>query len=387
MLVLAMLLLACGLGATLLYGVMPFVARSAAEALEANVVWGAVAGLGIVLGGTLLWQGVNAVRGRASRRAARAFPPLIVFVGVFALALALGVGARAIESAQAFLFPPWHILAASIPPLAFLAYAARRLGVATSMRALVAAFSWGALGGTFFAFLFELVVALAFVIVLVIVLAFTPAGLAFIEEWEQRLAFGIQPDDPTLLSSLFANPIIVTAMLVYFALVIPVIEEAFKALIVAFADARRTCLAEATLWGIGAGAGFALIENVFNGGAMIAFWLPTIVLRVGATVIHVANGATMGRGWYAARVEGRWERLFGAYGVCVLVHALWNAAAIGIGGNAFVWLGDAGRSGGAWSAGVMTLALLVLLGALMLWALMRIVAAVRSARQALPEKM
>jgi hypothetical protein len=51
--------------------------------------------------------------------------------------------------------------------------------------------------------------------------------------------------------------------------------------------------------------------------------------RVGATIIHVANGATMARGWYAARVERRWSRLFLAYLASVSLHAAWNGLAIG----------------------------------------------------------
>ncbi len=54
--------------------------------------------------------------------------------------------------------------------------------------------------------------------------------------------------------------------------------------------------------------------------------------------VHVTNGVTMGRGWYAARVERRWDRLVIALVVSVLVHAAWNVAAISQSGVGLVLL-------------------------------------------------
>jgi hypothetical protein len=82
------------------------------------------------------------------------------------------------------------------------------------------------------------------------------------------------------------------------------------------------------LWGIAAGAGFGALENLFNATGLLSAWAFGMFLRVGATTMHVANGALMGRGWYAARVEKKWGRLGIAYGASVLFHMLWNGAVI-----------------------------------------------------------
>jgi RsiW-degrading membrane proteinase PrsW (M82 family) len=386
MIVIAALLLLCGACSILLYVVMPLVTKNSDSATQANVVWGSLAGLGIFLGTLLVWQGANSVRGRASRTAARAFPPVIVFVVVFLFAIVMGLGAMAITPAAAYLFPPWHVIAASIPPLAFLAYAARRLGVTSSLRALVTSFGWGVLGGTLLAFLLEVVIGIALVIVAAVALSLTPEGEALLRQWQMELAYGLNLDEPAQVSRLFSNPVIIAGVLFYLAIVIPLVEESVKTLVVAFADPRRTRLADAVLWGIGAGAGFALFENAFNAGAALATWAFTMLLRVGATAIHVANGATMGRGWYAARVERRWSRLFVAYVVCVFLHALWNAAAVVIGGSAVFLMDNANAAlETQLPAGMLILALIAILLGLTFLSLIRIAFAVRSAREPLQE--
>ena len=122
--------------------------------------------------------------------------------------------------------------------------------------------------------------------------------------------------------------IVIAGALFYLALIIPVIEETLKTLVVAFAASRGTRWADALLWGVAAGAGFAIFENALNGGAVLAAWNVTMSLRLGATVMHVATGALMARGWYAARCERRWSQLGLLYVVSVFFHALWNATAI-----------------------------------------------------------
>jgi RsiW-degrading membrane proteinase PrsW (M82 family) len=389
--VIAAFLLLCGACSALLYLVSPLVARSTADTTQANVVWGSLAGLGGFLGALLVWQGVNAVRGRASCTAARSFPPVIVFVVVFLFALVVGLGTLMLSGveaslAAAYFFPPWHVIAASVLPLAFLAYATRRLGTMSSLRALVTSFGWGVLGGTLLAFLLEVVIGIALVIVAAVALSLTPEGEALLRQWQMELASGLNLDEPAQVSRLFSNPVIIAGVLFYLAIVIPLVEESVKTLVVAFADPRRTRLADAVLWGIGAGAGFALFENAFNAGAVVATWAFTMLLRVGATAIHVANGATMGRGWYAARVERRWSRLFIAYVVCVFLHALWNAAAVVISGNAVFLMDNANAPlETQLPAGMLILALIALLLGLTFLSLIRIAFAVRSAREPLQE--
>ena len=337
MIALAAFLLLCGTCSALFYVVLPFTRQVGASTLETNVAFGALAGLGIVLGGALLWQGIATLAGRGLPRAVRVFPHLLVLVILFFISLLLGLGALSIQTLvrgapgvtiAALVFPPWHVIAASIPPIALLAYAAHRLGTTSGARALLVSVSWGALGATSLGIAIEVLVAAGFVLIAAVAISLEPNSQALIQQLQSQLAFARATGDFSTISGWMNDPAILAVVLLYAAVLIPLVEEALKTFVVALIDPRRTRLADALLWGMGAGAGFAVFENLFNGSAALSLWALTIILRVGATIMHVANGATMGRGWYAARVERRWSRLFIAYGVSVFFHAAWNAAAL-----------------------------------------------------------
>ena len=341
MLVLAGLLLSCGFCSIGSYFVAPFFARDSANAIQVNIFLGSFAGLGILFGAVWAWQGILTLRGHATGSAARALPRVGILVAVFLIAVLLGMGALAADSIAALVFPPFHFLAAALPPLAFLAYAAHRLGTASGLRALMVSLGWGALGSTFLALSLEVVIGVIIVIGAGAAFTLTPDGAA----WLERLAAEVESlralDDQTVLRRLVTHPGVIAAAGVYFVGIVPVVEEALKTLVVAFADPRRTTARDALLWGIAAGAGFAIVENALNTGVALEIWAVAMVVRVGATVMHIANGATMARGWYAARVEGRWSQLFIAYGVSVFLHAAWNALAIGQGIGAVFWMNEA----------------------------------------------
>jgi RsiW-degrading membrane proteinase PrsW (M82 family) len=337
MIVLAALLLLCGMCSALSYVVLPFTRQIRGSPIETNVALGALAGLGIVLGAALLWQGIGTLAGRGLLNAASVFPPLFIFVILFFVSLLLGLGALFIQNVlrgaqgatvTALVFPPWHVIAASIPPIALLAYAAHRLGATSGLRALLVSMSWGALGATALGIVIEILIAAGIVVVAAVAISLGPNSQQLIQQLQSQLAFARATGDYSALSGWMNNPAVLAVVLLYAAVLIPFVEEALKTVVVAFIDPRRTRLADALLWGMGAGAGFAVFENLFNGSAALSIWALTIILRIGATIMHVANGATMGRGWYAARVEGRWSRLLIAYVVSVFFHAAWNGAAL-----------------------------------------------------------
>jgi hypothetical protein len=337
MIVLAAFLLVCGMCSALFYIILPLTRQLRASIIETNVALGALAGLGVVLGGALLWQGISTLRGRGSLQAARVFPHLLVLAILFPITLVFGLGALSIQNfihgasgamVAAFVFPPWHVLAASIPPLVFLAYAGHRLGATSGVRALLVSVSWGALGATSLGIVIEVLMAAGFVVLAAVAISLAPNSQSLIEQLRSQLALARATGDYSTIAGWMTDPAVMVIVLLYAAVLIPLVEEALKTFVVAFVDPRRTRLADALLWGMGAGAGFALFENLFNGSAALGVWALTVILRIGATIMHIANGATMGRGWYAARVERRWSRLSIAYIVSVLFHAAWNAAAL-----------------------------------------------------------
>jgi len=400
MIVLAASLLLCGTCSALFYVIMPFTEQPRVSIVETNRVFGALTGLAILFGVAFLWQGIGTLIGRGLYQAARVFPHLLVFAVLFFISILLGLSALFFQNTVtgdqgsiigAYAFPPWHVIAASIPPLALLAYAAHRLGASSGVRALLVAVGWGALGATALAVAAEVLVALALVATAALAISVLPNGPALIAQLRSQLALAQSTRDYSAISRWLNDPSVLAGTLLYAAALIPLVEEAFKAVVVAFVDPRRTRAADALLWGIGAGAGFALFENLFNASAALDLWAMTIILRIGATIMHVANGATMGRGWYAARVERRWSRLFIAYIVSVIFHAAWNAVALWLGSSVSFYLSRESAAiqttlPAASLIAALSVALLVLASLGWIW----IVYAVRSAqtplRQAIAER-
>jgi hypothetical protein len=327
---LAVLFASCGACAGLFYLVTPIVSRRAAS-ISDNVLLGSVALLGGVFGVLTLWQGINLMRGRPSRPAATVFPPTIVFVVLFALALTVGTATLAFQTLAAWLFPVWHFIAASCIPLIFLAYAAHRLGKTSDFRALFAALSWGVLGVTPIVLVIELAIGAVCILLIAIALMFNPEARAILDQMDTRMLLERDPTNLASVVQILVNPVVIAIVLLYFAVLVPVIEEIFKTLIIALGDPAQLTRARAILWGIGAGAGFALVENIFNTGTLQIVWALAMLMRVGATTMHIINGILMGRGWYAARVERRWSQLGSAFLISVLVHGLWNAITIALG--------------------------------------------------------
>lgn len=323
MLALAALMLLCSFCSCALYVIIPFTDKSATQ-LEASTVFGAAAGFGFFFAAILAWQGAK----KDSASAAKKFPPALALALAFLGAIFLGTGALSVTSIAPFAFPPIHFLAALLIPLTFVAYAARRLGGTSGLRALVAYFSWGAMGATFLAFFAELITAGLLILVAALALSATPNGRALLDPFLAQLRLARNGTLPELPSQLLNSSIVANGILIYFAVIIPPIEEALKTLALVFMGRERTRLADAVLWGITAGAGFAALENLFNATALLSAWAFGMMLRVGATTMHVANGALMGQGWYTARIEKKWGRLGIAYGASVLVHMLWNGAVI-----------------------------------------------------------
>ena len=328
MLFMAVLLLLCGTCSGLFYLLLPLNTKNVAEALQTNVICGSTAAFGLFFGVLLALQGWNGVLGRAGRSAARAFPPIVVLALAFIAAVLLGVGTLSLQPAATYIFPPWHFLAALLPPLTLLAYGAHRLGRSSGVRALLASFSWGAFAATTLAFVFEIATGLVFVVIAAAVILSLPNSQTLLDQIQAQVQQASRTQDFSSLTRYLANPAVVAAVVLYFAGVVPPIEEALKALVVAFINPARTRAADAILWGMAAGAGFAVMENMFNTSIALTTWAPLVLLRVGAAVVHVANGATMGLGWYSARAEKRWGRLLLAYLVSVVVHALWNGTAV-----------------------------------------------------------
>lgn len=229
-------------------------------------------------------------------------------------ALAIGVGAIV-----------WSILAGTEPPPAtlFLAAAATPAAVLlavlgrTGGRLPTAALIGGAILGPVLAILGHAVV---FAFAAAFFLGFLEAGRALLDELRV---------DPRI-TEVLASPWLLL-VLVDLSVVAPLTEETGKALGARFA--RPASRQEAFLAGVGAGTGFAVVENVLYALAGAVFggpWPAIVVARaMGAAVHPLATGLVV-TGWWDAGHGGGGPALGRGLFAGAGVHAVWNGSMVAL---------------------------------------------------------
>jgi hypothetical protein len=324
--------------------------------------------LGIGLGVPLAVQGWTGWQERPSRP----FNPSqtrwfwLALLPLQLLLIALGAAVTLIPLAPTLLLPPIHAIAMGIPPLLVLGLMGWGLrGRGGSRREATAGMASGGCLGMGLSLIGEILVLFVVIVVAVIVAMTTPGVAERIDEIVGAMDQMWQPD-VTKMSDLILSPIVIANALGILCVAIPLIEEAAKALaggIVGFWV--RPHPARAFLWGVAAGAGFALAENLFNGAVGGAEnWVVRAVTRMGTTAMHCFTSGLVGWGLGQLWTSRRPLRLLGAYAAAVFIHGLWNAAAIGMVFSSIAMLaytGDLIRVGLAGLVALTSVAALILL--------------------------
>jgi RsiW-degrading membrane proteinase PrsW (M82 family) len=309
--------------------------RQEANALSVTTIGLSMAALGLGVGGALAWAGYAGLQGRQSGPFR---PGIRWFWGCLAgLGLAVVIG-QAILSfnllAPPLTFPFFHVLGVALPAIAMLAlvgYGMKEAASAPTQRQVMGQMALGAFGATAIAFTLE---ALAVVIGLIIAgmaMALSPGGLAQLAELQAMLADPTRLQDPQTLARWLLNPAILIAVAMLLAVVAPLIEEGAKSIgvpLLALATRRKPALAQGWLWGIAVGTGFAIAEGLFNGAANLPFWAGIVLLRVGATAMHLGTAGITGLGWARTLASRRPWPLLGSYLTSVTLHGLWNGLTV-----------------------------------------------------------
>ena len=296
--------------------------------VTATTVSAALLVLTVGLGLALAWQALQAMLGRPSSP----FSPRRAWIWIllFLLAVLGGQMVLSLGLLPALLLPPFHLAAAILPALFILWAVGRSLSGAARWREIVLQLSSGAFVSTILAFSLEMMVIVALLILLVAGAAVQPDGLEQMQFLAEHFQDTTWIQDPTLLAPLALSPVVVLVALLFFALVIPLVEESVKTVGVALLSYQRPSLAQTYLWGLACGIGFAIAEGLFNSAGGLDVWAFVVSLRVGATILHAFTGALMGMAWYYALIERRWFLGLGLFGASVGVHGLWNALAAGV---------------------------------------------------------
>jgi hypothetical protein len=333
-------------------------ARPAGNLLPAATLATASVVLSLGFGLALTWAGWSALRDR---------PPRPFRLGrwgwwLIAFGVVLSVGQALYTAGVVPLVVAAHIAAGVLPAFLFLALAlgsARRRRGGITARPMVGCIAWGGLGGVGPAMLLEMMLVLAGAIGLFLWLAATNPD--FITRLEAAALEYQRTGDLQSLAGLapyvMSLPVIL-AVMGGLGVLVPMIEEAVKALavpIVALAG-RRLSRLDGFLLGAAAGAGFTVLEGVMNGVltlSMPAGWAPLMLVRGGTAAIHCCASGLVGLGWESILTERRWARGIGLGAAAVAIHGLWNlcAGAQGLGGLL--------RGGGAGGAGIGVQAVLM----------------------------
>lgn len=281
----------------------------------------------VSMGLAIAWQALQSIQGRPSRpfRPRRVWPLALLFL----LAVAGGQIILSLDLLPAVTFPLFHVLAASLPPLFILGLAGRAMPGITRWRELILQLGAGALIATPLALVLESILIAVLALMALFSVALLPGGPELLERLTQVLQTAAPVEDPDALLSLLLSPAIIAGITAVVAGAVPLIEEAVKAIGVPLAIYRRPSRAQAFLWGLGGGAGFALVEGLLNSAAGLQAWALVIIVRSGATLLHCLTGGLMGLAWYQVS-RGRWWRAMGLYAGSIAIHGFWNLLSVGV---------------------------------------------------------
>lgn len=319
------------------YFVLPFIRPN--NTLETNTGVASFGAIAAIYGAVLLLLGWDLLKGPFLKNFA--LPPPAIFLALFVGAILIGQLVLVTNIAPAYLFPPLHVAASLLIPLAVLSYASRRIPP-TPARAVLAEFSWGGLATVVLALLFELIGG-AIVALIAGLLILVLAGPDTIVSLLRTLTSESRDVRP-LADMLFSNPTLLIiaggAAVFVFVILAPLFEEIFKSLGPAILISRKKpTRATALLWGLAAGAGYAFSENLLNGQGGVSggnaaggLWAGAMILRAGTSLMHMAATATVTMGWYGAIILHRRGLLVGLLLLALFAHGLWNIIAVAVGG-------------------------------------------------------
>lgn len=287
-----------------------------------------ILGLAVGLGATSAWHAWRAMQGYPSSPVClkRVWPLVVLLVG----SLILGQMMLSLSLLPTLTFPMLHLGAAVLPALIILAATGRALGRATTWRDMVLQMASGAFISMPVALVLEGAIILLVASATFLGVAWQPGGQDLILQVSPHLEDLSWLHEPGRLADTLLTPTIIAVALGLVAGLIPLLEEAVKTIGVGLAAYRRPSLAQSVLWGLAAGAGFAAIEAVLNTTGALESWLPAVLLRMGATLMHCMTGALMGLAWHQIITRRRWSRGLALYAGSAAIHGLWNGVALTI---------------------------------------------------------
>jgi hypothetical protein len=270
------------------------------------------------------WQ---APRPETHRHGLRLPKGIILLAGLFPVTLIAGTGAADIAGLE-WTLPILHVLAAGIPVLLAAALVIQQGTAITPVRAW-GSFQSGLWLSPALALVFEIVLAIPLLILLFMVGADTLNTPELLQGFSQTRGV---PDTYLFeqLNALLGQPLVLIGIFGYLSVAVPLIEEAAKSVALWFTARRQVTLSLAFMSGAIAGGGYGLFEAFFLAQPG-EDWLLLMIARAGASIMHMFAAGLTGLGVGYVIIRRRYWRGIALYLAAVVLHGIWNLAALGIG--------------------------------------------------------
>jgi hypothetical protein len=233
-------------------------------------------------------------------------------------------------STRTILFPIIHILAVLIPIFWLVWLGARRL-IGNSPQLNAGLLFSGLTISTGISMAAELGLILVLLVVLIIAVTANPVLMTALNRIVERFSTANMDLEALqrILSPYLSSPGVILAVLGFFSVLTPLIEEAVKPIGLWFFARKELTPAQGFVAGMISGAGFTVFESMFNAGQSDPqAWLVVIITRVGTDALHILASGIVGWGLVNAWNGRHFGRLLGGYAVAVLLHGTWNGIAI-----------------------------------------------------------
>lgn len=296
-----------------------------ADDLQLFLVAGGMAFCGLLLLPSA-WYSLARLIGRRREKLPEVSPWLRPTRLIFAFPILLAAGYWAAQNAGMswLLLPPIHVLAISLP-IVWLAYLSVRDLPAGSPQRASGSFSSGLVLSPLLILVAELIAILVGIGALILVVIMRPELAETVSDLAERLSAAAGSPEIVLriLQPVVSNPVVVFTVLVFGAVIVPLIEEALKPLGVWLLAGRKLLPAEGFVLGVLSGTGYALIESLFLASSS-QDWAVVVFARIGTSAMHILTAGMVGWALASAWQDRRYFRLGATYLLAVLLHGLWN---------------------------------------------------------------
>jgi hypothetical protein len=225
---------------------------------------------------------------------------------------------------------PFFLIGVSLPILIFTWIGAGGLP-GGSRRRLWSVFGFGMVGSTLTAIILEYLLVGVAILVIGALASANPELRTVIDQVKTQVANAKAGDVQSLLTVLapyITNPLVILSILIFAAVLTPLIEEAVKPAVIFFMGKHLRSPAEGFMLGAFCGAGFAMLEGLMAASGAAQMWGFGVVGRAAASLMHVTSSGLLGWAIASTQLEKRYGRLALTYLISVSIHGLWNGSVI-----------------------------------------------------------